>query len=243
MGASKKPQMKTFATDWADQMFRNAANVNNGKGAAWILALCAIAVTGARPAALEKGIQYSIEERDDGTYLVAKVLGVKLKKDSGQPWYCIMWKLGEMTTHRPRELLAILSALHQAPDSKLTIQYDAEAISTRLRELSRSIWPRKKYHISAYSYREGFAKAAKMAGVGKTELARAMGHISEASQRQYAGRRKPARSGKIPRRPFDAAVAAKPVKKERPQMERFKVMTLRKKNAASKPAAMNLSYK
>lgn len=234
MGASKKDHMQHLAPDWADQIFLKTSKMRYGKGAAWILALCAISVTGARPAALEIGIRLSMEETDGNSYLVAHIPGVKLKGNSGQPWYCIKWKVGEITTHRIPEMLALLSALHRSPDSTLTIRYDAEGISTRLREVSRSIWPRKKYHVSAYCYREAFAKAAKESGVDKTELACAMGHISEESQRKYDGRRTRSKSGKRPKRPFSTAVAAKPVKKERPQMERFKAMTLRKKHAASK---------
>ena len=237
MGASKKTQMKHLVPDWAEQMFLNASKIGGGRGAAWILPLCAIAVTGARPAALEKGIHFSIEERGGIPHLVAKIPGVKLKQNAGQDWYSIMWNFKDSRLRGRQELMALLIALHQAPGQTLTIQYDAEAISTRLRELSKSIWPRKKYHISAYSYRESFARAAKAAGVEKSELACAMGHLSERSQRQYDGARKRSRSGNPPKRPFTLAIAAQPVRKERPQMERFKVMTLRKKSAAAKLAA------
>lgn len=233
MGASKKKQMKYFVPDWADQIFHKASNMNEGAGAAWLLPLAALAVTGGRPAALEVGIEFSILRHEGITYLKAKIPGVKLKENSGQPWYSIIWKADAMQeTHRPREMLRILAALKDAPDFKLTIRYDAEAISTRLRTMSRTIWPRKKYQISAYCYREAFAKAAKVAGIGKTELALAMGHLSESSQRQYDGRRKSSTSGKQPRRPFHTAIAAKPVKKERPQMARFKMMTAKKKAIA-----------
>jgi len=231
MGASKKPQMKYLDPKWADQMFYAACRINEGAGAAWLLPLAALATCGARPAALEKGLEYRIEEEGGSTYLVARVPGVKLKANAGQPWYCIKWKLGDMQTHRPRELMVILRALKKCPDGVLNIQYDAEAISTRLRNLSKTIWPRKKYHVTAYTYREEFAKAAKMSGVEKAELALAMGHVSERSQRQYHGKRKASNYGKKPIRPFSTAVAAKPVKKERPQMERFKIMTMRKKAA------------
>ena len=85
MGASKKLQMRTFDDDWPDQIWRAVMEKNGGKGAAWRLAVAALAVTGARPAALEKGIQFSITKKDGRMVIEAGIQGVKMTATRGQP--------------------------------------------------------------------------------------------------------------------------------------------------------------
>lgn len=220
--------MKKLDSNWADKIWEASSAINLGDGAAWILSQAVLAVTGARPASLEKGIEISYLEKDGKHYIQAKILGVKLRGDRGQPWYCLLWDMKSPNVHRKKEFRRIIEQLMKTPNYSMVIKYDAEGISTRLRELSKSLWPRRAYHVSAYSYRELFSSAAKASGVDKNQLAMAMGHLSEASQRQYHGRRRASTGGVTPPRPFNVAYAAKPVKAERPQMSRFKAMTARK---------------
>lgn len=222
MGASKKRQMRYFDDDWADQIWRGACEVNSGKGAAWALPLAAIAITGARPAALERGIEFSVVEINGRHFVQALIPGVKLRDDRGQPQHAMRWDLKKISTHRKQELRAIVQALLNSEAKKITVQYDAEAISTRLRELSQSIWPRKKYHITSYCFRQLFCAAAKSSGADRHELAMALGHLSADSQGKYS-RKRPTKNGLAPGgKLWDEVSATKAIKPQRSQLSRFK---------------------
>lgn len=198
VGASKKTQMKTFDDTWPDQIWAAVSAKNRGQGAAWKLAVAALAVTGARPAALEKGIVFSIVDHDGNAVIEATIPGVKLTDVRGQPEHGFQWSL-RSDTHRVQELDALAEAIANAPEQTLTVRYDADGISTRLREVSKAIWPRRKNQITAYCYRELLSSTAKAAGVPPEELAMAMGHRSAESQGAYAraGRAERAKGGGV----------------------------------------------
>lgn len=226
MGASKRKQMSSFDDDWPDQIWAAVEEMNGGIGAAWRLPVAALAVTGCRPAALEKGVVFALI-KDHGKVLIeATIAGVKLTENRGQPEYRLRWASDD-ETHRPKELGAILAALMDAPGGSLTVRYDAEAISTRLREVSSSLWPRRRYRITGYCYRELLSSTAKAAGADRHELALAMGHRSTESANAYA------RAGRIKRgckKPWGSVSGSVPVKANRSPMARFKAFaSLRKK--------------
>lgn len=230
MGASKKSQMKHLDTDWADQIWKAAKAKNGGKGAAYLLPIAALALTGARPISLERGITFSISEENGKVCIEATIPGAKivLAEDGsvirGQKEYkqrfdgnCARWQ----------EIKEIAIAIRKAK-GPITVQYDAEAISTRLRELSKSIWPRKKYQVTAYSYRELFASNAKGSGMAPHDIAAAMGHLSTESQGKYSPRdRKRTRGGAV--KPCTSAKATEKIKTHRSPMSRFKNATRIKK--------------
>lgn len=231
--ATFKSKMKHLPDDWADQIWAAAKARNDGAGAKWLLALAALAVTGARPASLERGITFAARmDPKRGPIIEATILGAKLLENAdgtprrGQREVKVAWQLGrnvETPTHRPKEFEAIAGALAHAPGRTLTISYDAEAISTRLRELSRELWPRKQHHVSGVCYRELVSETNKAAGVAPAEIAAAMSHLSTESQGRYAGpprRRKGA--VKPVRRTFSSVVASTPVRADRSPMARFK---------------------
>lgn len=235
MGASKKKQMRYFDKNWADQIFSGAQAINAGIGAAWLLPLSALAITGARPAALERGIEFSVVEAEGQFFIQALIPGVKLRNDRGQPSHTIRWDLKKATTHRRKELREIARALLKSELKQIVVQYDAEAISTRLRELSMKIWPRKKFHITAYCYRQLFCSAAKSAGADRNEIAMAMGHISATSQGKYS-RKAVTRSNSCPStKPWATVASVLPIKPQRNSMARFKV-TSAIKRVSGKPS-------
>lgn len=225
MGASKRRQMSSFDADWADQVW-NAVNAVDGRGAAWRLPVAALAVTGARPVALERGIEFALVTEQGKRYIEATIPGAKITASRGQPEHKIRWATSD-DTHRPNELALLADAMMKAPARKLKIQYDAEAISTRLRETSRKLWPRRRYHVTAYCYRELIASVAKGAGVDPAELAAAMGHRSAESQGAYARASKNTKTGS--RRPFASASGALKVRLDRAPMARFKATSMAKK--------------
>ena len=218
MGASKRKQMTRFSDTWADEIWAAVSSANGGDGRAWKLPLAAIAVTGARPAALERGITFSLSTINGITYLEANIAGVKLGSSRGQPHHLIRWAT-EGDSHRSDELIEIAKATMKAPGRKLRISYDAEAISTRLRELSRALWPRRKYHITAYCYRELISSTAKEADIDPAEIAAAMGHRSTESQGSYSRASAGKKGG---RRPWTNTCPAISVRADRGFAARFK---------------------
>lgn len=225
MGASKRGQMRSFDEDWPDQIWAAARQVNGGQGVAWLLPLAALAVTGCRPAALEKGVEFSVVKRGGKNAIQAKIKGVKMTETRGQEETIFTWSV-HTDTHRPDELMALTKAIMSAPDRKLTVQYDAEAISTRLRELSTRLWPRRKYKITGYCYRELLSSTAKASGADVVELALAMGHRSTESQGAYA------RAGRVKTtttKPWGSVSGKASVRTDRGPMARFKLATIMKK--------------
>ena len=226
MGKSKKTQMHTLAEDWPDRMWSAVCAISGGRGAAWKLAAAALAVTGARPAALEKGIEFSIVKRGGKSVIQAVIQGVKLIDDvRGQPEQRFFWS-SHSDTHREQELTALAEAIAASPNRKIVVQYDAEAISSKLREVSKKLWPRRKNHITGYCYRELLSSTAKAAGASVEELALALGHRSAESQGAYARAGRIQRGGK---KPWGAVSGAVKVKMERAPMARFKANTVAKK--------------
>lgn len=151
-----------------------------------------------------------------------------MTENRGQPEIIFSWGTTS-DTHRPHELMAITKALMSAPDRRLTVQYDAEAISTRLRELSTKLWPRRKNKVTGYCYRELLSSTAKAAGADTVELALAMGHRSTESQGAYARAGRVKTTTKKPWGSVDGKVA---VRTDRSPMTRFKIATIMKKRAA-----------
>lgn len=91
MGASKKVQMRTFDSDWPDQIWTAVSAMNNGRGAAWRAAVAVLAVTGCRPAELEKGVAFSSIKVGGHLIIEAKITGVKMGENRGQPEHLLRW--------------------------------------------------------------------------------------------------------------------------------------------------------
>ncbi len=238
--AKFKAKMRHLEQDWPDKIWAAAQSRNRGAGALWLLPLAALAVTGARPASLELGIRFAARRDESGRILVeATILGAKLLNHHdgtpkrGQKSVRLIWHIDsirERPTHRIQEFDAITRALMNAPGRQLLVQYDAEAISTRLRELSHELWPRKRHHVSGICYRELFSSESKAAGINPADLAAAMAHLSTESQGRYAAARKTRSSARPATRTFSAVEASTPVRVDRSPMARFKRANALKKN-------------
>lgn len=230
MGASKREQMHTFDDDWPDQIWSAAKRVNGDKGASWLLPLAVLAVTGCRPAALELGVEFSVVKADGRRGIQAKIKGVKMRaaNDRSQPEHKITWFL-DSQTHRLEELEELTRAVMASPSHKLVISYNADAISTRLREMSTRIWPRRKYKITSYCYRELLSSTAKASGADPVEIALAMGHRSTESQGAYA---RAGRTKTGTKKPWGSVSGKLSVRTDRSPMTRFKIASKLKKRGA-----------
>lgn len=244
--ASFKSKMPKLAKDWPDRIWheimtgnKNGPHPSSPKYKEWIIAdkppkpmsimlpVAALALTGARPISLERGIVFQTTTIDGILYLEAVVQGAKIIKDDksgemlrGQEEIRIRWRMSHpaQPSHRRKEMQAIAIAMHKLKEEtgqeKLTISYGAEAISTALRLVSKKIWPRRKSHVSGVCYRELFSETAKAAGVDREQIAAAMGHLSTRSQQKYK-RKSRAKGGREPEKvdtPFSHAIASTTIK-------------------------------
>jgi hypothetical protein len=227
-----KTKMRHLAPAWADKLWDAAQARNRGAGAEWLLPLAALAVTGIRPASLERGITFDlVHDRNGAEYIRARSFGAKILKDfdgaaiRGQDEVQVCWRLSPPADapHRPKELSAILQALQNSEQKRITVAYDAEGISTRIRELSKEIWPRKQYQVSAICYRELLSSCCKDAGMSASDIAKVMGHLSTESQGRYSsGIRRSSRPPEQQARLFSHIAATNAVRTHRSPMQRFK---------------------
>lgn len=244
--ATFKSKMKHLEYDWADRIWEGASSMNGGQGAAWRLGLAALAITGARPASLARGIKFSVVVDYKGvTWLRADIPGAKLIRTPdgeavrGQDQVQIAWCLSNtedapsQLPERGAEFTAIVNELRRHDpdffDGSIVIQYDADSIAASVRDLSKRLWPRKKHHVSPICYRERFSAHAKSLGMPPEEIATAMGHLSTESQGRYQSAYRGKSKGKAsPARLFDKVKAPLAVKTARSPMARFKKTAARK---------------
>lgn len=248
--ATFKSKMKHLADDWADKIWQNAREMNNGKGADWLTAIAVLAITGARPAQLERGISFQFVRTDDGKlYLEATIPGAKIIKNPdgtphrGQDLVKMNWQISPVQEIPPRskEYRFIYNMMLKDPDGSLVFDCKANSLSVQMRALSKQIWPRRTKHVSPICYRELLAQNAKDAGIPADQLAMAMAHLSAESQGKYASRSRKARGGGVkPAKVFSNVAASHKVKKmhRSPQnsMARFKAANSLKTKLKQKSA-------
>lgn len=255
--ATFKSKMKFLDDQWADKIWEGCSALNEGAGGQWRLPLAVLAITGARPASLERGVSISAFKGEDGfLYLQAVIPGAKILKNPdgsprrGQDMIRMAWRLtGPNPDIPPRsqEFMAIRDAYIKHADqanemTPMVISYGADAIASSVRMLSKSLWPRRKYHVSPICYRELFSSNAKAAGIPPDELAQAMGHLSAESQGKYASRPRKSGGSVSPKKLFSAVSATSKVKTERAPMARFKAATSLKKRLESKVSSPSFSF-
>ncbi|WP_156328073.1 MULTISPECIES: hypothetical protein [unclassified Massilia] len=247
---SFKSKMKYLTSDWADEIWEGMSRMNDGRGAAWRLGLAALAITGARPASLERGITFSWHVDKQGlVWMRAEIPGAKIIKNKdgspyrGQDFVKLAWMVSNTVDavpdipERAREFLAIFEELrHRRPGFKgaITVSYGKDAIATAVRDLSKRLWPKKKHHVSPICYRERFSAHAKASGMDPAHLAAAMGHISAESQGKYQAYRGKAKGNVSPRSLFTAASAPTAIKTARSPMSRFRMASANKTRSNSK---------
>lgn len=244
--SSFKSKMAKLDAEWPDKIWNEIVTGNrvgphpsSPKYKQWIaddkppkplsimLPVAALALTGARPISLERGITFRLVEIEGIRHIEAAIDGAKIIKDGkgamlrGQEGIRILWRVSspeKIKTHRKAEMQLILNTLleleKKTGKKQMTIAYDAEAISTSLRLLSKKLWPRRKTLVSGVCYRELFSSKAKAAGMDPEQIAAAMGHLSTRSQQKYLSKSR-TKGGKEPVKGepiFDFAIASTSVK-------------------------------
>jgi len=78
----------------------------------------------------------------------------------------------------------------------MLIQINSEKrLCDQMNKYSKQVFPRMKSIISPYAYRHQFARKIKINLVSRVDIAIAMGHCNDKSQRHYANKARSAGSG------------------------------------------------
>ena len=143
-------------------------------GNSYALAATVLAVTGCRPSELELGV---IVQRQGDTAWI-EVLGKKLshRTNGGQPWRQIRVDLAHPTARLLRYLQDGEIIEVKAKPRKLL-----DAISNA----GKRAMPKRRANVTPYHLRHQMAADLKRAGFSTTEVAMALGHAAEDSQKHY----------------------------------------------------------
>lgn len=154
-------------------------------------ALILLKLIGCRPNEIKKGIVVSITE-DNCLKFIIRGSKLNLKQNRGMVMRKINIKLNEEDKYKTFLKNYIKSTSENGKSTTITITSE-NSFSGYISKISKRLWPRKKYHASAYSFRHQIASDLKNSGMDEVELAQFLGHASTRSQQSYGRKR---RSGK-----------------------------------------------
>lgn len=174
---SKRIALGGLPPNWREQLCQR------GSTGRYADALLLAALTGCRPAELERGIKVSrVVDAETAQCAIQIVIdGAKVKKSQGQPMRCIRY--AEDDDHPL--VLMFKDALSQSQQSPMVVQIDhAGNFSVEVRRLAASLWPAHPQPITAYCLRHQWAADAKRVGDAGA-VSRGLGHLSDKTQRLY----------------------------------------------------------
>ncbi|HCY2485266.1 TPA: site-specific integrase [Klebsiella pneumoniae] len=158
-------------------------------------ALIALYATGCRPDEIETGIKVNFDSKNNK--LSFKIIGSKLnyQQKRGIRIREVTIKITDKNLQYYKPIIDIFEKNPQAYDLKIKTE-SSKAFSGYITKISKKLWPRKKYHASAYSFRH--AKATELKNSEKfdtEEIAKIMGHASIRSQQSYGRKNKRSAGG------------------------------------------------
>lgn len=168
---SKRYGLSKLDADWREKIF------NSIQSERFKLAVSVLSATGCRPIELERGV---IIRTNEGRLSIG-ISGAKVDKEAGRGQPLRLLIVDSKTLWGS---FLIQYAKTQVNNTAI-IKYDAGAVSQRLREKSRAIWPRRSTLVSAYTYRHYVGKAMKESGESIEKIASALGHATDFSQTAY----------------------------------------------------------
>lgn len=183
-------------------------------------AIAVLYATGCRPDELAKGVRVSISE--NLKEIEFTIIGSKLNADQrrGIKLRKIAISIHDENNKIKGCLLPLLNELQKNDFEKIKIEVaSANSFSGYISKISKRIYPRRKTHASAYSFRHSFATDLKNSGADQVLIASSMGHASTRSQQAY-GRKKRGSSGVVS--PVKNAVTSSEVRHQ-DRLLRFKI--------------------
>lgn len=173
---SKRHTIAKLAKDWRAQIWDNLEVDSKYRLAIAVLACC-----GCRPSELERGSEIEpgvkIERVDEG--LQFTIRGVKTKGgEFGQSERKITIAIESAES-------AYLATVLAEANGTLWVQAKARPLKDAMRRVSQRVWPKRKNHVSPYCYRHQFAADMKSDGQSIEDIAKALGHCVDDTQRMY----------------------------------------------------------
>ncbi|GAU09561.1 tyrosine-type recombinase/integrase [Desulfoplanes formicivorans] len=175
-GKSKRKSLRKMPYNWREIMWERCDNYDY-KGALAILQL-----TGARPSEIERGVIVAGDESSD--FLEITIRGSKQgkAKRNGQATRTIKIEMRTRVSHGSAKNYLLSQVAYEG---HLFVQVNAKRLNDYVRRLSQKIWPRKKNHISPYSYRHQLSADLKGEGCLPPKISMILGHRSILSKKKY----------------------------------------------------------
>ena len=179
---SKRKHVRGLPSQWTEHYWNN---VDKGSKYASVIAL--LLISGVRPAELEKGVQITFHEKHE--VLFVTIWGAKCRDDgsSGQRERVIAFDCEGLPPDSP-EVFLVRHYLAQpnATEEGVYIRSNAKALYSYVSRLSRKIWPRRKHHVTPYTFRHVLSATLKKSEHFDDEMiAKVLGHASCRSQLEY----------------------------------------------------------
>jgi integrase len=166
---SKRSRLRGLPANWREKMFAVSENSKYRD------ALAALGVIGARPAEFENGVLVQINDKGNLTFTIKGV-----KTHGG--------KYGQETRVleiEPKAFDAQYLANRVRETGEFVIQAKAGALSDRVREFSKVVFPKLESGVSAYVYRHQFSADLKASGLSDVDVSTALGHSIDETKRFY----------------------------------------------------------
>jgi integrase len=179
-GNSKKKSLRKMPKYWREMMWDRCENYDY-KGALAILQL-----TGARPSEIERGVTVIGDETSEFLEVIIKGSKQGKAKKNGQAERSIFIDMRTHVYHRSAKDY-LLSQV--AENGYYVVQVNAKRLNDCVRRISQELWPKKKNHITPYSYRHQISADLKGEGTPPPKVSMVLGHGSSLSKKKYAGKR------------------------------------------------------
>jgi integrase len=175
-GKSKRKSLRKMPKYWREMVWDRCENYDY-KGALAILQL-----TGARPSEIERGVSVTGDASSD--FLEITIRGSKQGKTkrNGQSTRTIKIEMRTRVSHGSAKNYLLSQVAYEG---HLFVQVNAKRLNDYVRRLSQKIWPRKKNHISPYSYRHQLSADLKGEGCPPPKISMTLGHRSVLSKKKY----------------------------------------------------------
>jgi integrase len=166
---SKKSRLRGLPANWRELMFEASRNSKYRD------ALAGLGVTGARPAEFESGILVQTNDKGNLTFTIKGV-----KTHGGK--YGQETRILEIEP-KTFDALHLLNRVREI--GEFVIQAKAGALSDRVREFSKVVFPKLKNGVSCYVYRHQFSADLKASGLPDVDVSTALGHSVDETKRFY----------------------------------------------------------
>lgn len=168
---SKRARLKGLPRDWREQMFDGLRVKSKYRDVVAVLS-----ATGARPEEFAKGIHVSVVDSDSLSF---EILGAKTHQGKyGQERRLFIVKAD-------RKELAYLHKRVSNSGGGLRVEAEAGALSDKIRQLSKKVFPTLRSPISAYVFRHQFSADLKASSLSGSEVSVALGHSVDETKSYY----------------------------------------------------------